>query len=176
VTDRKAVVAGSASYANLPFIPTSLSEVSVLQSLLDNVQPADLPGTYVAWTGAPLATDTDVVGSPTLKVQLDSPAAVKSQKSGANGRLILFAKLYDVGPDGSQSLDHRLISPVRVEDVRKPLTIQLPAIVHRFAKGHRLRVAIASSDLSYLGNRSILPVTVRTGPADPGVLTLPTLQ
>jgi predicted acyl esterase len=65
---------------------------------------------------------------------------------------------------------------VRVTDVRRPLTIQLPTIVHRFAQGHRLRIVIASSDLSYLGNRSILPVTVQTSPADPGVLTLPTLQ
>jgi ABC-2 type transport system ATP-binding protein len=176
VTNRKTVVAGSASYANLPFIPTSLSEVSILQGLFDGVPPADLAGTYVAWTSSPLTADTDVVGSPTLKVRLSSPAAVQSQKSGPNGRLVLFAKLYDVAPDGSQSLDHRLISPVRVTDVRRPLTIQLPTIVHRFAQGHRLRIVIASSDLSYLGNRSILPVTVQTSPADPGVLTLPTLQ
>ncbi|MFF0520143.1 CocE/NonD family hydrolase [Actinomadura nitritigenes] len=178
VTDRKAVAEGAASYANLPWIPTSFSEVSAVQGALglDDVPPADAPGTAVAWTGAPLAADTDVVGSPALTVRLDSPAAVRSQKSGVNGRLILFAKLYDVAPDGSVSLVHRLVSPVRVADVRKPLTVALPSIVHRFAKGHRLRVAIASSDLSYLGNRGVLPVTVRTGPADPGVLTLPTLR
>ena len=179
VTNREDVVAGSASYANLPFVPTSFSELSALQSYLtglNDIPPGDAPGTAVAWTGAPLADDTDVVGSPTLRVRLDSPAAVLSQKSGVNGRLILFAKLYDVAPDGSVSLVHRLVSPVRVKDVREPLTVQLPSIVHRFAKGHRLRVAIASSDLTYMGNRAILPVTVRTSPSDPGVLTLPVVD
>ncbi|MFD0688339.1 CocE/NonD family hydrolase [Actinomadura fibrosa] len=178
VGSRASVVKGAASYSNpLGWVPTSFSEVSAVQGALglDDVPPADAPGTFAAWTSAPLTANTDVAGMPALSVRLDSPAAVKSQRTGVNGRLVLFAKLYDVAPDGSASLVHRLVSPVRVRDVREPLSIQLPGIVHRFAAGHRLRVAIASSDLSYLGNRTVLPVTVRTDPKAPGVLTLPVI-
>ncbi|MQY02556.1 S15 peptidase family protein [Actinomadura macrotermitis] len=174
VAARSKVAKGSATYRNpLGAWPTSFSELSVLQGSFDNVAPADAPGTFAGWTSAPLARDTDVAGSPTLAVRLSSPAAEKSQRAGVNGRLVLFAKLYDVAPDGTATLAHRLVSPVRVTDVRKPLTVQLPGIVHRFGAGHRLRVVIASSDLSYLGNRTVLPVTVRTDQDRPGVLTLP---
>lgn len=114
-----------------------------------------------------------MVGSPTLSVHLSSPAAERSQRRGVDGRLILFAKLYDVAPDGTATLAHRLVSPVRVTDVRKPLTIA-PSIVHRFPAGHRLRVVITSSDLNYRGNRKVLPVTIHTTPEHPGALTLPT--
>ncbi|MFB4314066.1 CocE/NonD family hydrolase [Actinomadura sp. 21ATH] len=174
VSTRSEVTAGRASYRNpLGFWPTSFSELSLLQGALDGVPPGDAPGTFAGWTSAPLAKDTDVVGAPTLSVRLSSPAAERGQRRGVDGRLVLFAKLYDVAPDGSATLAHRLVSPVRVGDVRKPLSIRLPGIVHRFAAGHRLRVVIASSDLSYLGNRAVLPVTVRTDPSRPGVLTVP---
>ena len=65
---------------------------------------------------------------------------------------MVFAKLYDVGPDGAIELPHRLISPVRVADVTKPVTIELPAIVHRFAAGHRLVVVLAGGDIAYRGS------------------------
>ncbi|MFC6929398.1 CocE/NonD family hydrolase C-terminal non-catalytic domain-containing protein [Actinomadura yumaensis] len=175
VASRSSVTKGQATYRNaLGPLPTSFSELSVLQQRFNDVPPADAPGTYAAWTGSPLPRATDVVGSPTLSVRLRSPAAERSQRTGVNGRLVLFAKLYDVAPDGTASLAQRLVSPVRVTDVRKPLSIRLPSIVHRFPAGHRLRLVIASSDLSYLGNRAVLPVTIGTSPSAPARLTLPT--
>ena len=177
VASRSTVTAGRTSYSNpLGFWPTSFSELSLLQDALNDVPPADAPGTSAAWTSRPLTRDVDVTGSPTLSVRLSSPAAERSQRLGVDGRLVLFAKLYDVAPDGTATLAQRLVSPVRVTDVREPLTVALPGIVHRFPAGHRLRVAIASSDLNYLGNRAILPVTVHTAPQTPGTLTLPTTE
>ncbi|MFI0352654.1 alpha/beta fold hydrolase [Actinomadura sp. 9N407] len=171
---KTAVKKGEAAYRNLlgP-LPTSFSEISALQNSFDDVPPADAPGGYAAWTSPALTRPIDVAGSPTMSVRLSSPAAVRSQRAGVDGLLVLFAKLYDVAPDGTTRLVHRLTSPVRVADVRKPLTIQLPGIVHRFEAGHRLRAVIAASDLSYLGNRATLPVTVHTDPNRPGVLTVP---
>jgi ABC-2 type transport system ATP-binding protein len=106
-------------------------------------------------------------------VRLDSPTAAASQASGTGGKLILFAKLYDVAPDGTQTLKGRLISPVRVADVTKPLGIELPGVVHRFATGHRLRLVVAASDFAYANNAAPQQVTVRTSTADPGTLSLP---
>ncbi len=86
---------------------------------------------------------------------------------------MLVAKLYDVGPDGAVELPHRLVSPVRVTDVRQPVTVQLPGIVHRFEAGHSLAVVLAGGDLAYRGSTLPQAVTVRTGPGVAGELQLP---
>ena len=104
---------------------------------------------------------------------MDSPTAEATQAAGTAGKLILFAKLYDVAPDGTQTLKGRLVSPVRVPDVTRPLTVELPGVVHRFATGHRLRLVIAASDFAYANNTAPQQVTVRTSAADPGTLALP---
>ena len=78
-----------------------------------------------------------------------------------------------MAPDGTQKLQHRLISPVRVKDVTAPVRIELPGVAQRFAAGHRLRVVLAAGDLAYAGNTVAQPVTVRTGPGTPGTLELP---
>jgi ABC-2 type transport system ATP-binding protein len=86
---------------------------------------------------------------------------------------VLFAKLYDVAPDGSVTLQHRLISPVRVTDVDKPVRVELPGVVQQVAAGHSLRLVLAASDLAYAGNTAVQPVTITTSRAHPSVLRLP---
>lgn len=75
--------------------------------------------------------------------------------------------------DGGKTLVNRLVSPVRVPDVTRPFTVQLPGVVHRYEAGHRLEFVIAASDSAYSGNRGIKPVTVVSVPEDTGVLELP---
>ena len=70
-------------------------------------------------------------------------------------------------------LKHRLVSPVRVGDVTKPVTVELPAIVHKVRPGHRLQVVVAGSDWAYAGNTVVQPVTVTVDPDRPSVLRLP---
>ncbi|EPD67494.1 CocE/NonD family hydrolase [Streptomyces sp. HGB0020] len=176
VDNRSKVVRGSRTYTN-HLIPTSHSESSLAGIAgLPDPGPYDTAGTYLAWTGAPLTRTTDVVGAPRATLRVVSPAAARAQRSGdAADRLVLFAKLYDIAPDGSRTLVHRLIAPVRVPDVTKSFTVTLPGIVHRYEKGHRLRFVIAASDDAYFGNRGIKPVTVVSAPGDTGVLELPVL-
>jgi predicted acyl esterase len=81
--------------------------------------------------------------------------------------------VYDVAPDGTTTLENRLISPVRVKDVTRPVRVQLPGVVQRFAKGHRIRVVVAAGDLAYAGNTVSQTVTVRTSADAPSVLRLP---
>ena len=69
--------------------------------------------------------------------------------SHTNGQdLVFFAKVYDVAPDGTATLIHRLIAPVRVPAaaVDEPVRIKLPGFAHRFAKGHRVRLVLCSTD------------------------------
>ena len=175
VTSRNKVRAGSQSWANGPAgSPTSYSETSSQGGKdTDPLPPTDAPGTFAAWTSAPVTGPTVLVGSPTLDVTLSSPAAAATQGAGPAGQLVLFAKIYDVAPDGTQTLHNRLISPVRVADVTKRVHIELPGVVQRIPQGHRVRLVLAASDSAYAGNAAVLPVTVTADPRNPAVLTLP---
>jgi predicted acyl esterase len=87
----------------------------------------------------------------------------------------VFAKLYDIAPDGSKTLVHKLISPVRVSDVTQRVHIELPAVVHRFEAGHRLQLVLASTDAAYKNAYAVQPVSVHASPATPMTLSLPTV-
>lgn len=135
---------------------------SGLDAFSPNLPPDEnVPGTFASWTGSPLAAPIDVAGTPTLDVQLHTPLAIPS--TGPAGQLVLFAKLYDVAPDGTASLVHNLVAPARISDPTKPLHITLPAIVHRFAEGHEIRLVLGSGDLNYRGGLASEPVTISTG-------------
>ncbi|WAZ21868.1 CocE/NonD family hydrolase [Streptomyces cinnabarinus] len=129
----------------------------------------DFPGQYARFDSAPVADDLRVTGSPTVTVH------VKSTGEDA----VLFAKVYDVGADGTQQvLPSQLVTPLRVEDAKsgKDVTITLPAVDHEIDKGHRLRLVLASTDLGYASPTAPATYTVSlksdlTVPTAPGVST-----
>lgn len=133
------------------------------------------PGTFVSWSSAPLAAPLDVAGIPVLHVRLAIPTARATGAAGPAGDPVVFAKLYDVAPDGTASLIHGLVAPARIGDAGRPVTITLPGIVHRFAAGHRVELMLAGGDINYRGGLEPTPVTVTTG--SPGqVLDLPVVR
>ena len=180
VPDAGDVAGGSVAWANLPGgAPSSFSEVSAAPE--QPGPPSDLPCpdepcTFGAWTTQPLAGDLDVVGVPELEVQFTSPVVAGTQDPlGPEGQLLVFAKLYDVPPEGDPTLVNRLVSPTRVPDVTEPVTIELPGIVHRVEAGHRLQLVLAGSDAAYRNNELTQPVSVDSVAAsDDFTLTLPT--
>ncbi|MET7570747.1 CocE/NonD family hydrolase [Streptomyces sp. NPDC005492] len=102
----------------------------------------DFPGQYAAFNSAPLTRDLRITGSPTVTVH------VKSTDTTA----VLFAKVYDVGPGGTQQvLPSQLVTPLRVDGAQagKDVAITLPAIDHDVQSGHHLRLVLASTDLGY---------------------------
>ena len=178
VPARSQVLPGSTSWSN----PggggfASYSEVSGLEGQVDLPEgvrtPFDTPGTFGAWTTPALTTATTIVGSPSLDVRFESPAVTATQSAGPAGALQVFAKMYDVAPDGTQTLVHKLISPVRVADVTQSVHIELPGIVHRVEVGHRIRLVLASTDAAYKNAYAVQPVTVRANPLAPAAFTLP---
>lgn len=177
VDNRTKVARGSREYRNW-LVPTSHSESSLAGLIgLPDPAPRDTKGTYLDWTSEPLAEATDVVGSPKATLKVVSPKAERAQHSGdAADQLVLFAKLYDVAPDGKKTLVHRLVAPARVPDVTREFTVTLPGIVHRYEKGHRLQFVVAASDDAYYGNKGVKPVTVTHEPEDTGVLELPVVR
>jgi ABC-2 type transport system ATP-binding protein len=160
VTNRTEVVPGTSTYTGLAPIGPNYTETSGL----DQSKPVtDPPGTAIRFATTPLAEPMDVVGSPRLTVQLSAPSVALAQAGGPAAQLVAYAKVYDVGPDGAIELPHRLIAPVRVTDLTRPVTIELPGIVHRFAAGHRLVVVLAGGDLAYRGSTTPQQVTLTTG-------------
>ncbi|MEU6825541.1 alpha/beta fold hydrolase [Streptomyces atriruber] len=102
----------------------------------------DFPGQFAKFESEPVRDDLRITGSPTVR------AHVKSSGDDA----VLFAKVYDVGPDGKQQvLPSQLVSPVRVTGAKqgKDVELRLPAVDHKVQKGHRLRLALSSTDLGY---------------------------
>jgi ABC-2 type transport system ATP-binding protein len=177
VSARSAVQPSSLAYSNIGGgVPTSYSETSALQGSQipdSSTPPSDAPGTFAAWKTAPLSADLDVAGVPTATVHVSAPTA---SSATATSELLFFAKLYDVAPDGSVDLVHRLVSPVRVLDASQPVTVMLPGIVHRFAKGHTLELVLAATDAAYKNAYAVQPVTVTSTSAAPSVLRLPVVS
>ncbi|MGW2249754.1 alpha/beta fold hydrolase [Kitasatospora sp. NPDC001660] len=124
----------------------------------------DFPGQNASFESAPLDGQLHLTGQPTVpvRVRADRPDAV------------LFAKLYDVGPDGKAVLPQQLAEPLRVTgaDAGRTVTVVLPAVDHTFAAGHRLRLVLASTDLAYASPAE--PATYRVAVA--GALNAPTVE
>ncbi|MEU2777835.1 CocE/NonD family hydrolase [Streptomyces sp. NPDC007162] len=102
----------------------------------------DFPGQYARFDSAPTTDNVQITGAPTATVHLTS----------TSDDAVLFGKVYDVGPDGTQQvLPSQLVAPIRVTGARagKDVTLTLPAIDHEVQKGHRLRLVLASTDLGY---------------------------
>jgi hypothetical protein len=100
----------------------------------------------LTFTSEPLEAPVEILGAASLKVEVASDEP----------RALLAVRLCDVAPDGSSrlvtrgllNLAHRSCSvdPQPLEPGRRvPVCVPLEAIAHRFAAGHRIRVAISSS-------------------------------
>ncbi|VXC42339.1 CocE/NonD family hydrolase [Aeromicrobium sp. 9AM] len=155
-------------------LPTSIDPLDVVGSALP-LPELDLPGTAASWTTAALTKNVDVVGSPSLRLQVSSPTAALTQGLGSTGQLVVFVKVLDVDPAGKASLIHNLIAPVRVPDVTKPFTVTLPAISHRFATGHQLRLTVAGGSTNYRGGLTLNTVGITSGSTSQA-LTLPVVK
>jgi ABC-2 type transport system ATP-binding protein len=110
----------------------------------------EIPGQFAAFDSAELADAVDVVGAPTVTVQVAAPG----------GTATLFAKLYDVAPDGTMTLPSGLVAPLSLTGLSAdpaaptPVEVTLPGIVHRFEVGHTMRLVVSTTDQGFA-----LPVT-----------------
>ncbi|MFE9098375.1 alpha/beta fold hydrolase [Streptomyces sp. NPDC007264] len=129
----------------------------------------DFPGQYAHFDSRPVRDNLRITGSPTVTVRVTS----------TSDDAVLFGKVYDVGPGGTQQvLPAQLVAPVRVSGARqgRDVTLTLPAVDHEVQKGHRLRLVLASTDLGYASPAA--PATYRVAlkgglavPTAPGVTT-----
>ena len=152
---------GSAQILNPPGgLPAAYSETSNFsgpQSSPDlAVPPTEIPGQHADFTTPPFAKVLDAIGIPSLHVTLSHLAPTD---------LVMYGKVYDVAPDGSATLIHRLIAPVRIPTsaLSKPVDIKLAGFVHRFAVGHRARLTLATTDTTSYNSKVPDVITITAG-------------
>ncbi|MCI0386682.1 alpha/beta fold hydrolase [Streptomyces sp. CNQ085] len=127
----------------------------------------DYPGQHARFESAPLAEAVQVTGAPSVRVEVAS----------TSGKAVLFAKVYDVGPDGRQVLPSQLVAPLRVTGAGegRDVEVRLPAIDHRFEAGHRMRVVFSATDLAYASPAEPAAYTVSLAGDGLSVPTVPGL-
>jgi ABC-2 type transport system ATP-binding protein len=158
---RRQVRAGTATLLNpaggRPAAYTETSNFSGPDSSPDLAQPPrDVPGQLASFTSAPIARARVAVGIPSATLRL----------RGTNGLdTVFYAKVLDVAPDGSATLIHRLITPVRVPKGYgdRPVRVRLLGFAHRFGAGHRVRLVLCTTDLTSYNAKVADRVTVRSG-------------
>ncbi|MGY1689152.1 alpha/beta fold hydrolase [Geodermatophilus sp. SYSU D01105] len=105
----------------------------------------EIPGQFAAFDSAPLDSAVEVIGASSVDLAVASPS----------GTATLFAKLYDVGPDGAMTLPAGQVAPLALSglsaDPTAPteVSVTLPGIVHRFEAGHTMRVVVSSTDQAF---------------------------
>jgi ABC-2 type transport system ATP-binding protein len=158
--------------------PASISALPGLGSLsalgdlgaggLSSGLPRDVPGQTATFDTAPLTTSLQLTGAATVRVRV------------SGGPATLFAKLYDVPPDGrggdgpdAGTPARALATPVRADGDTE---ITLPAMDYRFARGHRVRLVLSTTDMGFAtpaqpASYQIAVTSGLTVPAVPGLHT-----
>ncbi|MEN3280956.1 MAG: uncharacterized protein V7607_2096 [Solirubrobacteraceae bacterium] len=106
-----------------------------------------------SFTTRPLEAPLDLCGRPRATIMLESV-------DGGGGPLVI--KLADVAPDGSS----RLLATGIAAAAAASLVVELGAVAHRVATGHRLRLAVARADFPRLRptpSAAQAPVSLLTG-------------
>lgn len=129
---------------------------------------SELPGQHAWYLSSAVTEPVNLVGAPTVSLRAASET----------GEAVLFVKLYDIDPDGRLTLINSQVAPVRLTSLpadisaAEPVTVTLPALVHRVEAGHHLGVVVATADQAYAGPVEPARYTVSLGS---DVLTLPTV-
>jgi predicted acyl esterase len=146
--------------------PTTISELDAIGNLAKLPVPEiDIAGAFAQWSTPALTSKLDVVGSPSVTLKVLAPVAAAAQGAGPAGQLVLFFRIQDVAPDGKASDIRMLTAPARIPDANAPFTVTLPAFVHRFAAGHKVRLVISGGSLNYRGGVTPQVVGINIGSA-----------
>ncbi|OZE38478.1 ABC transporter [Rhodococcus sp. 05-2254-6] len=133
--------------------PSAVSSIPGLGSVLSTLGStgagaaltADLPGQSATFTSEPVDSSVTVTGVPRVNLRVASLASP--------GQAVLFAKLYDVAPNGTRTLPGGAVSAIRLPDTEGidpvDVTVALPGISYLVQQGHRLELSISTTDQAY---------------------------
>ncbi|MGH3621588.1 MAG: alpha/beta fold hydrolase, partial [Sciscionella sp.] len=154
-----------AAVSSLPGLISLLSGSSRLAGRI----AIDLPGQTARFDSRPLDSQLLVTGSSRVRLRV-------SGRHGSSGG-VLFAKLYDVSSDGTRTLPGSAVAPLRIPSLPAggtvTLTVTLPGIVAPIEAGHRVELAVTTTDQSF--STPVQPTSYTVGLVDGGV-TVPTVH
>jgi ABC-2 type transport system ATP-binding protein len=157
-----------ASISNMP----GLGSVIGSSSRLANRVAVDLPGQAARFTSRPLTAQLLIAGASTVRLRVAATPQLPAPPGGA----VLFAKIYDVGPDGVRTLPGSAVSAVRIPQLPADgtpveVTVTLPGIVRPIEADHRVELVVSTTDQSYA--TPALPAAYRVLLVDDAALAVP---
>ncbi|WP_032404015.1 alpha/beta fold hydrolase [Rhodococcoides fascians] len=135
-----------ASPSAISSVPGSGSVLSTLGSTGARAAlTADLPGQSATFTSDPVDSSVTITGVPRVNLRVASLASP--------GQAVLFAKLYDVAPNGTRTLPGGAVSAIRLPDTEGidpvDVTVALPGISYTVQQGHHLELSVSTTDQAY---------------------------
>ena len=139
-----------AALSSLPGLTKALPEGA---ANLDNAV-MDLPGQAATFRTDPLANPLDIVGAPVIRLRVAAAPAAPPVITRPPAEVVLFVKLYDLGPDGRRTLPGGGVAPVRIASLPAgsapvEFTVTLAGLVRPVQAGHQLEVAVTTTDRGY---------------------------
>ncbi|MEV8613962.1 alpha/beta fold hydrolase [Amycolatopsis sp. NPDC051373] len=142
-----AVRPAGANPAAVSGIP-GLNGLAAGSSRLAPLFSTDPPGQAAQFRSAPFDSQVLIAGSSTVRLRVATDPAHPLPEA------VLFAKLYDVGPDGTRVLPANAVAPFRVANLPAngtpvDVTVTLPGIVRPIEAAHSLRLVVGTTDQSF---------------------------
>ena len=162
--------------------PASVSSLPGLGALIGSSSrlvgrvSIDLPGQSARFASRPLTNQLLIAGASTVRLRV---SAVPNAGPPANEGAVLFAKLYDVGPDGTQVLPGSAVSPFRIPALPADgspveVTVTLPGIVRPIEAERRVALVVSTTDQAY--STPAQAAAYRVSLVDDGVLEAPVVS
>jgi len=131
---------------------------------------ADVPGQSASFGTEPLGEHLLVTGAPRVRLRVGAVPGMPAADA------VLFAKLYDVAPDGQRTLPGGGVAPLRMTNLPADgtlveVTVALPGIVRPVEPGHRLVVVVSTTDQAYAV--PVQPAVFTVGLAGAAALSVP---
>lgn len=148
-----------------------LAAAGVSASALSGAAALDVPGQAATFRSDTLSSPVTITGSSRVRITVAG--------LGDTSEAVLFAKLYDVGPDGKRTLPGGGVSAFRIpelpaEGASTTVTVTLPGIVASIPAGHHLELAVATTDQAYATPLTPAAYTIGLAP-DSAALTVPAI-
>jgi ABC-2 type transport system ATP-binding protein len=135
-----------AALSSLPGLTSALPEGA---ASIDGMA-MDLPGQAATFSTDPLTEPLEIAGASRIRLRV---AAASLGTGPPPSEAVLFVKLYDVGSE-RRTLPGGVVAPVRIgplpsDGTPVEVTVTLAGVVHPVQAGHRLVVAVATTDRGY---------------------------